>query len=75
MTHPTEAEREAAQTAKEGALELVGEAAEVAAAMYAALLSTPIPQNTQGIESFTSDQAFALVNTLFYEALKDGEIA
>jgi hypothetical protein len=53
--------------------ELPNEMAKVAAALYGALLDVPIP-TTRQIPRFTPDQAFALVNTMFYQALKDGDV-
>lgn len=53
--------------------ELPAEMANVAAALYGALLDVPIPTARQ-IPRFTPDQAFALVNTMFYQALKDGDV-
>lgn len=51
--------------------DLIGEAAQIAAVIYGKLLDAEIPKNTRGVKRFSESQAFTLLNTLFYEGLKD----
>jgi hypothetical protein len=44
----------------------------IAATLYGELLDVPIPSNRAA--RFTPDQAFALVQTMFYQAIKDEEL-
>jgi hypothetical protein len=66
-----------AQTAEQraGAGVHIRETAETAAALYAGFLNADIPvPNARGVVRFTEGQAFELVRTLLYEALKDGDL-
>lgn len=60
------------QVADDEGVELAKAMALVAAELYGALLDVPIPTARQ-ISCFTPDQAFSLVQTMFYQAIKDEE--
>ena len=53
---------------------LLSDTARMAADMYAAFLSAPIPASGQGFLRFSGEQAFELTRTLLYEAIKDANL-
>jgi hypothetical protein len=53
--------------------DLIDDAAQIAAVLYAKLLEVEIPANFRGIKRFSKEQAFTLVNTLYYESIKDSD--
>jgi hypothetical protein len=65
-TPPTATTAEQAELAQTMAL--------IAATLYGALLKVEVEDNPQCVKHFTTDQAFTLVNSMFYQAIKDEDL-